>query len=50
MKIVYVDQDAVRGENNLGDFASDMVIRCPAATGVVAAGACCWTSVFTGAG
>ena len=33
----------------LSDFPSDIVTRCPAALGVVAASACCWSPVFTGA-
>ena len=42
-------QDAERGEKSLSDFSSDIVTRYPAALGVVAASAVCWSPVFTGA-
>ena len=38
-----------RVEKTLSDFSSDIVTRLTAALGVVAASACYWSPVFTGA-
>ena len=38
-----------KGQKSLSDFPSDIVTRSAAALGVVAASACCWSPVFTGA-
>ena len=45
----FVRQDAETWGESLSDFPSDIVTRYPAALGVVAASAGCWSSVFTGA-
>ena len=46
---VFVRLDAGERLKSLSDFSSDIVTRYPAALGVVAASAGCWSPVFTGA-